>query len=167
MLCYEIAYGGRVVELSETKVTTKTQIMNCVDYTDFSGPKEEMEVLVAVAALCVKHDARNHPASFDAAAEQTRRVTGGNPLLVKLGGDYILGQFSIRNVLAAVLGFEDKIEAFSHLSLKDAIAAAMLAYSGDCSIDEALELASAKPVYGLTGEIVGLQEHKPRSSEND
>ena len=141
LLIYEIGYGGQVVELEPTKVVTKTHVLSCVDFTEFVGSVEEMQPLVATAALCVKHDVRRNNASFDAAAEAVMNVTQGNPLLIHLGGDYILGQYSLQNILAAVLGFEPQLNDLSMLSKKDALAAMILAYEGSCSIDEAIQLA--------------------------
>lgn len=49
MTKFELGYGGRVHSTSDTQVYIITQVLGCVDQVTFSGSKEEMFRLVAVA----------------------------------------------------------------------------------------------------------------------
>ena len=40
----ELKFGGRIKDLSPTKVVVETQVLSCLDTTYFEGPQEEMGV---------------------------------------------------------------------------------------------------------------------------
>lgn len=51
---FELGYGGMIVDASETSITVRTQVLNCVDHTTFSGSKEDMQSLVETAYYFMK-----------------------------------------------------------------------------------------------------------------
>lgn len=50
----ELNYGGRIRELTPTKVVVETQVLSCLDTTYFEGPQEEMGPLVAISYYYAK-----------------------------------------------------------------------------------------------------------------
>jgi hypothetical protein len=84
--------------------------MGCKDTTTFTGTEEEMQLLVEAAALSVS----SHPLSGDApdsyknaAIDQIMAVTKGNPLLIKMSSDLLLGKFTIRSLLIIMLAQQE------------------------------------------------------------
>jgi hypothetical protein len=55
LIKYEIGFGGRIIEVTPTRVVVTTTVLGCKDVVIFSGDAEEMRrlVLAAQAAACV------------------------------------------------------------------------------------------------------------------
>lgn len=157
LLMYEIGYGGRITKIEPTEVHVRTHIMSCVDDTVYSGSEEEMEPLVHIAVLAAKYHAMDVESSREEAMNKVMEVTKGNPLLIKLGGDILIGGFSVRNVIAAMCGFENNLNKAQGIATKDLLCAGLMAYNKECTLDEALELARAQPVFDSTGKVKGLE----------
>lgn len=45
----ELAFGGQIVDITSTRVETRTVVLGCVDQSVFEGSPEEMEYLVKMA----------------------------------------------------------------------------------------------------------------------
>lgn len=100
LVIYELGYGGRITELSATRAVVKTTVMNCLDTTIFEGSEEDMAPLVHVSALAAKHHGFQDERSKQEALDAVMAFTKGNPLLIKLGGDLIIGQYTVRRASA-------------------------------------------------------------------
>jgi hypothetical protein len=54
----EFLFGGKVTEITETKIVVKTNVMGCLDTTSFEGSAHDMEPIVKMAAT-VEHCGRH------------------------------------------------------------------------------------------------------------
>ncbi|MGB4768324.1 MAG: hypothetical protein WBP22_03635 [Candidatus Saccharimonas sp.] len=48
---FELGWGGQVIEMTETRITTRTPIFDFIDITTFEGSIDEMRVLVVATSL--------------------------------------------------------------------------------------------------------------------
>ena len=53
---YELGYGGQVTDLSETSVTVKTNVMDCVDTTIFSVENDKKDELKPFFEFIAAHN---------------------------------------------------------------------------------------------------------------
>jgi hypothetical protein len=105
---YELGFGGQVTDLTETSITTVSWAMNCKDTTLFEGTAEELKPFLQLAVvhcgLMANDETRN--ALSGAAFQTLERIFsspggGVSPLLLKLGGDQIMGEMSLKVSLIA------------------------------------------------------------------
>ena len=88
---YELGYGGRLADFSDTMITIETPIMNKIDTTVYSGEASDIDKLLQVADLWLDLE---KTISFDDYWERTEKITKGVALLVrglfgKIWGDMV------------------------------------------------------------------------------
>lgn len=161
MLIYEFGYGGRLIELTPTKVVVRITIMACVDVSAFEGSEEDMKLLTEAAYLATEY----HPlkpkapeAYKDAAMDVVMRVTKGNPLLINMSYGILLGTPAVKAALIDMIRSEDEaiIKELLELSPKELLPIMMLVRQDGVSVTDALELAKAEPTFGADGKVNGL-----------
>ncbi|MDR3616602.1 MAG: hypothetical protein P4L53_23785 [Candidatus Obscuribacterales bacterium] len=79
MVKFELGYGGMIVAASETSITVRTRVLNCVDHTTFSGSQQDMRPLIETAYFFMeacKHDDQ----SIDQVVEQLAATPSGKGL---------------------------------------------------------------------------------------
>jgi len=84
LISCEIAFGGNVTDISDTKITIVTPITGMVDHTVFEGSSEEMRSLTI--AIGVSSALRANKKIADAGIDSAMRFTEGNPRLIAIGG---------------------------------------------------------------------------------
>lgn len=131
---YELGFGGRVTDFSETSVTTVTRVMNCVDTTRFEGTAQELQPFLQLAAVhtCLLTDDKVLDALSSAAFQTMERMFskpggGVSPLKLKLGGDQIIGQLSLKVSLLTAFG----LDRLKYLPAKELVNVIMLILGGE------------------------------------
>lgn len=140
---FELAYGGQVIDLSETKVIVRTVVLDCVDLTTFEGSKEEMILIVEAAYVSVSFTIQsdNILQSFkDMIINKIMEITKGNPLLIKLSSDIISGKCSIRVILLTILNSDKYFTMLSGCSVKDLVSVLCLVKFDKVEISDAVQL---------------------------
>lgn len=143
-LLYEVGFGGRVTDVSETRVEIVTSVMNCLDTTVFEGTAEAMLPLVQVAVVAVKVQAETRTPS-DHVMDRIMEITKGNPLLIKLSSGMLIGEDHLRRIMLYGLGLpQEDIERWSSLrvSNKELLTSLMWAHAGDCTYEEAYQMCA-------------------------
>ncbi len=147
---YELGYGGRITDLDffeddqgggSATVKVETRVLGCVDTMTLVGPLNEMKLILQVAALASEHHGFSE-GSMDRTINAIMEFTGGSPLLMHMGGDMIAGQHTIRNICVALMGGTAHADRLNKLKLKDMLAALLLVHHDECSLEQAIELAS-------------------------
>lgn len=161
MLIYEFGYGGRLVELTPTKVVIQTTIMACVDTQTITGSEEEMKLVVEAACLAHEYHPmrKGLPSEYrDAAMGVVMRETNGNPLLLSLGHGLLLGKPAVQAALLHMIAPTDEatVTELLKFSTKELLPIMTLIRIDGVSIEDALELAKAEPMFGADGKINGL-----------
>lgn len=143
LVVYELGYGGRVVDLTEERIVVETHIMGCIDLTTFSGPKEEMALLVKAAVVASQLDPIKMEGVSDRLIEEILEITKGIPLLLKLGSGRFVGTARVKLAMAAMANIsnEQQAKAFASLAMKDQLAVVQMVYEG-MDLDETLALAA-------------------------
>lgn len=137
---YELGFGGKVVAIEPTKLSTRTLVLACVDDTHFSGPETEMAVLNQAAATFVQ--IKNNPGVKEALVDRVMATTQGVPLLVAHGHGLIMGQPIAKAVAAlAVAKDPSDFKAITALKENDLYALVELVLDGS-SLVEALKLTA-------------------------
>lgn len=145
---FELGYGGQVInidfEASKSLVTVETFVMNCRDVTEFQGSSSDMAPLVHIASAHARLMATKYKSKMlEEVVAHVMEVTGGNPLLIKLGAGIIQGEVTLRYLMAALAGFdEDTTDRLSKMRVEDIAAVVTLVHQGDCDITTALQLAA-------------------------
>lgn len=137
---HELGFGAHVIGLSETEVKTRVSFLGCVDDTVFSGPKEEMALLVEAVAihLTVRGESQVLDKLIKATCTVLASATPGNqgvpeeeqrisPLIASLAGGMVLGEMVMKTGLCAVYG----LQALVGKTLDDIIDALLLVKSGE------------------------------------
>lgn len=146
---YELGYNGDVIEISETKVVTRTQIMSCVDTTTFEGSAEEMRPLYEVAALSVlsRKEYMEGRGLQNVCANLTdpKGILGpkaGVPLYLKLVFPLASGTVRARSILVALLTekAQEHRDKLMSMSLKDVVAVYEMVVFENASLEDVLEL---------------------------
>jgi hypothetical protein len=141
----EIAFGGTITRLDETVVCIETNVMGCVDKSQFSGSPEDMKLLVTAAIYAA--EVRHHFVHGEGRAEVVKEAmefTEGNPRLLDLSAEMILGGKLINIVVVAVLadGEMDRVAELRNIPLGTLYAMLYLRASEGCSYEELMELAA-------------------------
>jgi hypothetical protein len=141
ILVYELGYGGQIVSLKETEVTTVTSVMNCIDTTVFKWAKEEHKVVMDVIAtyVAIKKASEEKPI-YDKLIDQVMAFTGGNPLKIKMAAGVIMGQPAVKATLLHLIGSEEHLDHLKKLKSKDLFAVFDLVYLQKQKIDDVIEL---------------------------
>lgn len=115
----ELGFGSEILELTPTTVVTKTRVLGDIDYTTFTGSEEDMRALVQAAAYGTlarsMHLSEEHRPDY---VKKVMEFTEGNPGLISMSSDIILGNGVKRVVAVAVLadGKPELIETLSRLT---------------------------------------------------
>ncbi|OGN04402.1 MAG: hypothetical protein A3B99_04950 [Candidatus Yanofskybacteria bacterium RIFCSPHIGHO2_02_FULL_44_12b] len=152
MVVYELGYGGSVTDLSETKVVVETVVLGCKDATIFEGSREEMELIVRVAAChaVIMGDETSRGAIIERVADFLGTLpsdVGGSPLYISLMAPFLIGGPSTSAALLLGLGITDPvvINTLMPISLKDLMAAVQLHKETDIPLPEIVrEMGLAK-----------------------
>lgn len=123
LLVGEVAYGGRAIEATETKLVIETNVFACQDHTIFEGPKDEILELHKAMALCHKC-----ALSLEEQTELVVRETRGLPLLVVHAGPLLIGRQVLLRVFAHMLGVP--VEKLGSIKLEDVLPVAQLLREG-------------------------------------
>lgn len=107
LVMYELGYGGDVIDITETSVTVRTNVLDCVDTVTFSGTYAEMHPLVEAAILHLELS-KHERVYQDALIDRVMHVTKGIPLMVKMCGGIILGSFKAKAICLHLLEVTDE-----------------------------------------------------------
>lgn len=131
---YELGYGGRVTDLTETSVTVVTYIMRCKDTLVIEGTAAEMQPFLHLAAvhcgLLADDQARDAlaGAAFSTMERMFSRLGDGvSPLHLKLAGGQIMGTISLKTSLMAAFD----LDCLKHLKTDELVDAVMLILDGE------------------------------------
>jgi hypothetical protein len=140
---FELGYGGRVVEISETRIKVITIVLSKIDTTIFIGTKEEMEpLLVAVAVFMDGHKLYG----MDRLVNDVMNLTKGKALLVAHASGLIAGgKFVKPATMIALLNNIDHYELLKDAEYDDFLTACELLREGN-TIEEVIDLIEFKPV---------------------
>lgn len=144
MVVYELGCGGFVTDLSPTKVVVETHIFGGTkDTTIFNGPKEEMELIVKVAAhhAALMSDETSRSTLVEKAVdflETLPKEIGGLPLYIAMTTPFIMGGLSAAVALLFAVGITDLevVKGLAPISLKDLVAAVELYRETDTPLPE-------------------------------
>lgn len=127
----ELGWGGKVTELTETRIVTVTYVLDCVDTTIFEGCAEEMLPLVKVAALHVAAHGTDQflHALAAKAADTAVRVSPGapdtvSPSFLAMAGGLIQGSLSTAAILRTVFDLNELPE----LTLSETTSAVLMSF---------------------------------------
>lgn len=105
---YELGYGGQVVGLADVvggvEIQTVTRVMGCFDKTIFTGSKEEMTPFLDFTGVYSKVSEIKEVKEKN--MDDVFRITKGIPLMVKLGGDFLMGSGSIQATIYSLILME-------------------------------------------------------------
>ena len=82
LMLAEIAFGGRVKEISPERIFVETNVMGCIDQTAFTGPSDEMAMLHN--CLDTYFAARENKIVHGQGIARAVRISGGNPGVLSL-----------------------------------------------------------------------------------
>lgn len=138
---YELGWGGRIVNVGNTRLQVETWIFSCVDTSIWEGSAEEMKPLLELAYLYDLAAAEHQDQLIQRAVEQSH-VLNGNALLITMAAPLIMGANRLKVAVMLACGVQEKtdIEAGLQAKIGDLVAAAELAKVGECSFIEALSL---------------------------
>jgi hypothetical protein len=147
MLEVELGWGAKVTEVTPTRISLLTHVLNCIDYSTFEGPAEEMEPLYLLVVTLCHSDQQFKGVIVDQAWATMQRVCGqdaGKPLFVKMMAGLALGGARIRAAVMLSAGFTNEADVQlgleSRVSLKDLAAVADLARQSGLTFRDALAL---------------------------
>lgn len=135
---YELGYGGFVTDLSPTKVTVETHIFGGTkDTTIFEGSREEMELIVKVAAthVAIMSDETSRNALIERAVDllgTLPKEIGGLPIYIEMTTPLLIGGPSASVALLFGAGITNPetdpevVKALLQIPLKDLMAAVEL-----------------------------------------
>jgi hypothetical protein len=98
----ELKFGGRIKDLSPTKVVVETQVLACLDTTYFEGSKEEMEPLVVISYYYAKAQAEQRDGIVEDAVSEYEKLppnVKGSPFFVVNLSPMIFGNATLRRAI--------------------------------------------------------------------
>jgi hypothetical protein len=102
---YELAFGGKVADVSKTFLRVKTKVFHCMDTALFEGTEEEMLPLLQIAHLYTQEVLNEKdPKVFENMADFILEKTGGKPLFISLGADILAGNHRLRRIIERTTG---------------------------------------------------------------
>lgn len=107
---YELGFGGQVIEFSETRIVTRTTVLNCIDTTIFEGTREEMRPLCEAAYYFSLAD-QHRSAIVEGMVQAAERMLGeksGVPLYLSLATPILTGNARINVMMMLSLGITDE-----------------------------------------------------------
>jgi len=143
LVAAELAFGGQLTSLTQTKVTVVTRVMSCIDTTTFEGSVDEMQLLVEAAAVYMSLTDPKHERLHSSIVDTVMAVTKGVPLMVHLGADMIRGKALAKLTVIMLLGPDVDVQAALNLSFKDLCAVLTLVRLEGVAVADALDLAAA------------------------
>ena len=107
LIWYELGYGGKIKELTPTKIVIFTRVLAAQDTVTFEGNEKEMKILLAG----VFYHSRTSP-NLVQIAEKVIQITKGNALLtshsaIMFTGGVLGGGKRLRACIMAALEIED------------------------------------------------------------
>lgn len=107
MVSAELKWGANITELTPKKVVLETRVMSCLDHSEFSGNREEMEPLFMTAAAYLK--AHEHEDVIrEKAAEAGANLK--NIFLFTMAAPLLIGANRLKTALLLGLGMKTKEE---------------------------------------------------------
>jgi hypothetical protein len=137
---FEMGYGGRIVEITDTKVVIVTQVLACTDTVTFTGSVSDMELLVKLASMFVLVQAEHGTKIIESVANSPV-IREGIPLVVKNLGPMLVGRQILRLAVFLALGYTDPADfeiCKNKMSIQDLIAGLQLAKETGCPLTEIL-----------------------------
>ena len=94
LICYELKFGGKIVDFDETSIEAQTTILSKVDTTIFRGSKENISILLGLAELFEQR--RQELISCGDVLDKITQLCGHSTLLLTQTGPMILGTMAMR-----------------------------------------------------------------------
>jgi hypothetical protein len=140
MLKWELGYGGKVKNISETEIVTETQIFACTDTTYFTGTKEEVSLLLK--ALSVYYQVTKF-CQDPVITGVCKTLAGQTTLVVVNYGPILIGTaYAKTTMLATFCETEEDVKKFKDLELEALVPMFELKHENPAlSSDELLSLA--------------------------
>lgn len=152
----ELAFGCQIKDITPTRIETVTYVMSCVDTTIIEGTEEEMKLLVEIAILYLEIQGNKEKRYNDAVIDQVMKITQGIPLLVKMGGDMIMGGMHVRAALACMLGDYTYVAQIMKMKMDDLCTVVVMVRNEGVSVKDAMDLATSTPTFDESGKVNGL-----------
>jgi hypothetical protein len=145
LVIYEFGHGGRITDISPTRLEVSTSIGSYDDTTIFHGTAEEMLLLIDVAAgyLLASMDGRTLESTINQLIDRAPEGIRGHPLFVTRCGPSILGSTRAHVALLAFCQVVDdnQITMSLNLPLRDLFTIVQFVIEGECSFTEGLALS--------------------------
>lgn len=141
----ELAFGGLITELTDTKVSVQTQVFDCLDVSTFTGTVDEMKSLIKASVYAAAITPQMYEGQgLEWTARNAMEMTRGSPLLISLATGMFAGE-GIANMVRVALISDGMVERVPDLlKIKSTSLAAMLELQIEEGInyDELMELAA-------------------------
>lgn len=135
---YELGFGGVVTDVNDTKITTVTHVMGCEDTTIFEGSPKDIRYFAELAYIYLKvAQSENQSKVID----NLMKFTGGNPGILTMGADLLMGQGRIVKTLVAGIGTPETVPRLLKLKKEDLMEVYSLVRVDGQDLETALSLA--------------------------
>ncbi|MFC1598582.1 hypothetical protein ACFL2U_01030 [Patescibacteria group bacterium] len=123
MIFSELGFGGKIIELTETRIVTLTTVMAAIDTVIFEGTQEEMLPLLQTAYYYLKAG-ENHDEIMEQTLKQWESLpeeVKGKPLFVTTLGVWAFARNRLKAAALLGMGITDKedLEAGMEVSIQD------------------------------------------------
>ena len=135
---YELGFGGTVTDVNETKITTVTHVMGCEDTTIFEGSPEDIRHFAELAYVHLKVIEQEDQSQMFA---ELLRFSGGNPRVLTMGAELLVGQSRIVKTLVAGIGTPETVARLLKLKKEDLMEVYSLVRVDGQDLETALSLA--------------------------
>lgn len=138
----ELAFGARVLSLSQTRIVVQTTIVGLIDQSIFEGNVQEIQHLLRLLYFYQMAVTNFDHLAREAAAEEAISQLGGIQRLVELAAPYLIGGSRLRIAVMLSYGITDPedLEIGAHARLCDIFTALQLSREESCSFRDALVL---------------------------
>lgn len=122
LVVYELGFGGAVVTIERDCVVVSTRVLNCTDLVTFSGPEDEMQLLVKAAVIhqALLSGLLKNQGYQKNLARRLVELGFGIPLLIKANAGLIRGTSA--KLTACLLYDVEPPEYLNRFSLEDVLA---------------------------------------------
>ena len=141
----ELGFGGKVVEMSETRIKVQTQVLSCLDTAIFEGTALEMRPVVELA--CLYTEAGENFSELIVGEtltffERMSKEVSGMPFFITALAPILVGgnRLKIAVMLSCGIRDEEDIRVGLKARIEDIVTAHQLSRDGLCSFRDALSI---------------------------
>ncbi len=122
LMVYELALGGEVVSTTPRQINVRTNVLGCIDVTDFEGGEEEMRPLLLAVYYYLSISKTHGLEMLETSFRQLERSTGGkgvNTLLLANLGPILSSMAPAYAAMFLAVGITDKADLKAAMKLAD------------------------------------------------